>query len=121
MAGLTDTTKNSMLDHLGTLIGFASLHTADPGATGTSEVAGGSPAYGRKAVSWGAAATAAKSSSAGVTFDVPGGNTQITHLGYWSAASGGTFRGSRPLDSPQTFATQGTYTVASGNITESLS
>lgn len=119
MAGLVNASRNSMLDHLGTLVAFTSLHTADPGTTGTSEVAGGAPAYARKAVTWAAAATSSKSSSAGLVFDVPAATT-ITHLGYWSAATAGTFYGSRPLDANQTFATQGTYTVASGALTESL-
>jgi hypothetical protein len=48
------------------------------------------------------------------------GSTTITHIGYWSASTAGTFYGSRSLDAPQTYATTGTYTLASGNITESL-
>jgi hypothetical protein len=119
MAGLVNATKNSMLDQLGTLVAYASLHTADPGTSGTSEVTGGSPAYARKSVGWASAASASKASNTAQVFDVPGGTT-ITHLGYWSASSGGTFYGSRPLDANQTFATQGTYTVASGGIVETL-
>lgn len=119
MAGLVNAAKNAMLDALGTAAAYASLHTADPSTTGTSEVTGGSPAYARKALSWAAAAGGSKSSNAGLTFDVPG-STTITHLGYWSAVSGGTFQGSRPLDANQTYATQGTYTVASGGVTETL-
>lgn len=118
MAGLNNTAKNLMLDQLGTVVAYASLHTADPGTTGTSEVTGGSPAYARKSLTWAGASTASKASNAGVVFDVP--PATITYLGYWSAATAGTFYGSRPLDSPQTFATQGTYTLASGNISESL-
>lgn len=126
MAGLNNTAKNLMLDALGAVAVFASLHTADPGATGTSEVTGGTPAYARKALSWAAAATASKASSAGVVFDVPGGTT-ISYDGYWSLATGGVFYGGRPLldvpggtPTPQVFATQGTYTMASGNIVETL-
>lgn len=119
MAGLVNAAKNSMLDQLGTLAAYASLHTADPGTGGTSEVMGGSPAYARKAITWAAAASASKATSAQLVFDVPG-STTISYVGYWSAASGGTFYGSRPLDANQTFATQGTYTVAAGNLTESL-
>jgi hypothetical protein len=48
------------------------------------------------------------------------GSTTITHIGYWSASTAGTFYGSRSLDASQTYATQGTYTLGSGNITESL-
>ena len=61
---------------------------------------------------------AARNAGADPVFDVPGGGTVITHLGYWSAASGGTFVGSRPLDAQQTYVTQGTYTATS--ITENL-
>lgn len=118
MSGLNNTAKNLMLDALNAAT-FASLHTADPGPTGTGEVGGGSPAYARKALSWAAASAASKASSAGLVFDVPG-STTITHLGYWSALSGGTFYGSRPLDASQTFATQGTYTVATGGVVESV-
>lgn len=119
MAGLNDTGKGVMLNAFGTSAAFASLHTADPGTTGTSEVTGGSPAYARKALSWAAAATGSKASNGALTFDVPG-STTITHLGYWSASTGGTFYGSRPLDANQTYATQGTYTIASGAVVESL-
>ncbi|MGZ4516704.1 MAG: phage tail fiber protein [Mycobacteriaceae bacterium] len=119
MAGLVNASRNTMLDAFGSAYGFVSLHTADPGTTGTSEVTGGSPAYARKAVTWAAAATSSKSSSSQVVFDVPG-STTIAYLGYWTAATGGTFGGSRPLDVNQTFATQGTYTMAAGSITENL-
>lgn len=120
MAGLTNAGKHAMLDGFAASATYVSLHTADPGANGTSEVTGGAPAYARKALSWAAAASGSKSSSANVAFDVPG-STTITHLGYWTAASGGTFLGSRALDANQTYATQGTYTIASGNLTEILS
>ena len=118
MAGLVNAGKNIMLDALGVQADFASLHTADPGTGGASELSGGSPAYARKALAWAAAATASMSSSGQLVFDVPA--STITHLGYWTAASGGTFLGSRPLDQPQVFATQGTYTVAIGGVTETL-
>jgi hypothetical protein len=108
-----------MLDQFGTLAGYVSLHTADPGTSGTSEVTGGAPAYARKAITWASAASSQKASSSAQVFDVPAGTT-ITHAGYWSASSGGTFYGSRALDASQTYASQGTYTIASGGILESL-
>jgi hypothetical protein len=117
MAGLVDAGKNAMLGGLSGVVSHVSLHTADPGSSGTSEVSGGS--YAREAVSWASAASASVSSSAQVQFDVPG-STTITHLGYWSALSGGTFYGSRALDTSQTYATAGTYTIATGNITETI-
>lgn len=120
MAGLNNSGKNALLDGgLKATFLYVSLHTSDPGTTGTSEVSGGSPAYARKSVSWGTVSSGSLSSNANVVFDVPA-STTINHLGYWSAASGGTFYGSRALDTAQTFATQGTYTINSGNLTESI-
>lgn len=117
MAGLVDAGKNLLLDGLAGGVSFVSLHTADPSTDGSSEVSGG--AYTRESVSWGSAASASVTTSASVVFDVPG-STTITHLGYWSASTSGTFYGSRALDTNQTFATAGTYTIATGNITETI-
>lgn len=103
--------KNAMLDHLGTLALYVSLHTADPGASGTSEVSGGSPAYARKSVTWGSASGGSKAASNQPQFDVPA-STTITHVGFWSAATSGTFYGSAAITS-ETFAAQGTYTLTS--------
>lgn len=119
MPGLTNSGKNALLSGLTGVAVYASLHTADPGSTGTSEAAGGSPAYGRKSITWASPSAGSVASSAGITFDVPG-STTITHLGYWSASTGGTFYGSRALDASQTFATQGTYTINAGSLSESV-
>lgn len=119
MAGLNDNGKNEMLDGFAAVAIYASLHTADPGATGTSEVTGGSPAYARESITWSAAATGALTTSAQIVFDVPG-STTITHLGYWSAVTSGTFYGSRALSASEAYGGQGTYTIASGDIDETL-
>jgi hypothetical protein len=112
----TNPAKNLMLDALGgtnptTPITHASLHTADPGTTGTSEVTGGSPAYARKSVTWSAASGGSKAASNQPVFDVPSGTT-VTHVGFWSAASAGTFLGSADV-TDETFGSQGTYTLTS--------
>lgn len=117
MAGLVDAGENLALDGLAAGVSWISLHTADPSTGGTDEVSGGT--YTREAITWAAAASGSVSSSNQIVFDVPG-STTINHLGYWSASTGGTFYGSRALDTAQTFATAGTYTIASGNITETL-
>jgi hypothetical protein len=106
--GLNATAKNVMLDHLGTLAGYVSLHTADPGSSGTSEVNGGSPAYARKSVTWNAASSANLDNNANPVFDVPA-STTITHFGLWSAATSGTFYGGAALSASETFGGQGTY------------
>ena len=118
MSGLVAAGLNAQVSGLTAVAVYASLHTADPSTGGTSEVTGGS--YARESISWGAASAGTAASDAPIVFDVPG-STTITHLGYWSALTGGTFYGSRALDTEQTYATDGTYTIAAGNLTESVS
>jgi len=117
MAGLVDAGKNLLLDGLTAAAGYVSLHTADPSTGGTSEVCG-SP-YARKAVTWDSASAGSAENSGGVVFDVPG-TTTITHLGYWSAVTSGTFYGSRALNASQEYTTVGTYTITAGNLTEAV-
>lgn len=114
--GFTAASRDTMLGQLDTLATHASLHTADPGTTGASEVTGGSPAYARKAITWAASSGGSKTLSATVTFDVPA-STTITHCGTWSASSGGTFRGGGALSASEVFGAQGTYTL---NLTATL-
>ena len=117
MAGLNNTGKNLMLDGFAASALYVSLHSADPGTGGTAEITGGS--YARQSAAWGSASSASLSNDTAIVFNVAG-TTTINHLGYWSANTGGTFYGSVQLDAEQTFATPGTYTIAIGNLTESV-
>ena len=119
MAGLVTAGKNLLLDSGIGAFAYMSLHSADPGATGTSELTGGSPAYARKAISWAAAASSTKSNSADITFDVPAGST-VAYIGYWSAVSSGTFYGSRAVTTSESYTGQGTYTIATGDLDETV-
>ncbi|HEY7824457.1 MAG TPA: hypothetical protein VIG24_16565 [Acidimicrobiia bacterium] len=109
---------NAEVEGLTAVAGFASLHTAEPDANGSNEVSGGS--YTREAIVWASASGGTAVSDAQIVFDVPTGTT-ITHLGYWSAGTAGTFYGFRALDVSQTFSSAGTYTIAAGNLSESVS
>src|SRR3990167_10447667 len=71
---------------------YGSLHTGDPGDSGTSEVSGGTPAYIRKVVTWNAAAAGAMDDSNAPVFDVPA-STTVAYVGFWSAVTVGTFFG----------------------------
>lgn len=110
---LVNNAKHVMLDELATVAVFVSLHTADPGATGTNEVTGGS--YTREAITWNPASSGALDNDANPVFDVPAGTT-ITHVGLWSAASGGTWYGSDDITS-EVFGSAGTYTLTDFDIT----
>lgn len=112
---LSTTGKNDMLDELRTHVTHVSIHTADPGNTGTSEVTGGT--YARVAVTWGTPANGTLSLSSVPVFQIPAGST-ITHFGLWTSASGGQFFGGFALDSSQTYGTAGTYTVDALTITQ---
>lgn len=119
---LSDNGRNSAVNGLASSATYISLHTADPGTTGASEVTGGSPAYARKAATWGTAASGTRTLSTPVVFDVPAGVT-ITHFGLWSAATSGNFQGGDPLrdasNNPvsEAFGGQGTYTLSTASLT----
>ena len=106
--------KNAMLDAFGALAVFVSLHDADPGENGANEFSGGSPAYARKGITWNPAAGGSKDSSNQPVFDVPAGKT-VAHVGFWTALSGGVWKGSAPLVN-EVFAAQGTYTLLDMDI-----
>jgi hypothetical protein len=96
---------NSMLDHLGTEVTYGGLIGTD----GSAEVIGGTPAYARKVVTWGAASG---KSMVGVctslVFDVPAGT--INKVILMSAITGGITYNTITVTG-ETFAAQGTYTV----------
>ena len=106
--------KNAMLNALGALAVKASLHTADPGESGTNEITGGSPAYARKAITWNAAGSGTMDDSNVPVFDVPA-STTVSYVGFWSLVTGGTFYGSANV-TDEVFAGQGTYTLTDADL-----
>ena len=86
---------------------YVSLHTADPGTTGANEKTAGEDGYARVQIPDGAWNFPASSTSnvytalitERLTFPTPTGTygSPISHLGVWSAITGGTFQGSFPL------------------------
>lgn len=90
--------KNLMLDALDEAATngakFGSLHSAYS-STGANELAGGSPAYARKAATWSAAAAGAKTTTAAMVFDVEGGDS-AAWIGFWDASTAGNFLGMTP-------------------------
>jgi hypothetical protein len=91
-----DAAKNVALDGLDETVSagidFVGVFTvADPG-TGTNfsgtEATGGSPAYARQGVTWGAAASGQKSNTGAITFDVPAGTYGF--IGFFNASTGNT-------------------------------
>jgi hypothetical protein len=118
-----DACKNQMLEALdegatpaGLLyVGINQL--TDPG-TGVNliggEPTGGTPAYARKSVEWGAAASGQKANSIALTFDVPAGSYGFFTL--WNAETGntGNYRGYIPFGGSTAVKGFGSVDTSSG-------
>lgn len=111
---------NAAVDAATTLLAFASLHSANPGGTGTNELTGGSPAYARKAVVYDPATGGIGALDAALEFDIPSGST-VAYVGFWSAVSGGTWRGSDQLSAAETYTGQGVYRLTAASVTGTAS
>jgi hypothetical protein len=108
MANDYDTTaRNVMLDGLAAVCTRAALHSGDPGGanSATNELTGGSPAYARKAITWGAAAAGSMDETSSPTFDVPA--STVAWVSFWNTA--GTVRYLKKQVTSEVFAAQGTY------------
>ena len=113
-SSLSNNGKNAALNGLAAVAALASAHTADPGVNGTAnELAGGTPAYARKAITWGTASggTVALVATFPV-FDVPPATT-VAFIGLWTAAAAylGCFD-----TTDEAFVNQGTLTVSAGSV-----
>lgn len=100
----------TMLDAGASEIATASMHTADPGSDGSSEISGGS--YARQSVSWNTASDGSVATSGEIQFAIPGGNT-VTHLGLWSGDATPVWLGGLALSTQESYGADGTYTVTS--------
>lgn len=111
---VTTDVLNAAADGAVTVLGFASLHTADPEPAGANEVTGGG--YARLAITWDAATGAVSGLNGTLAFSGPASG-DATHLGLWSALTGGTYRGSAALTGDQAFNAAGEYTVTDITVT----
>lgn len=103
----TATQKNNLASAYAAAALFASVYTTAPGATQGTEPSGGSPAFARKAITWGA--PVAGVTTATVVFDIPAGTT-LVGAGVHTALTAGTYLDGGSVSS-QPFASQGTYTL----------
>lgn len=113
---LNDAALNVGANAIKAAITHVSLHTAAPNASGSNESTAG-----RQAVAWGTVATGDFSSTAALNFTGATANGPITHVGYWSAGTAGTFYGSQALTGDTTANSAGEYTVTTATINSSAS
>lgn len=95
---------------------YLALYTSDPTKADTgTEATGGTPAYARKAITFGTEANGTVANSASISVDVPTGT--ITHWGIRDASSGGNLMYFDDFDVPIS-TTSGTPLVfAIGDLT----
>lgn len=106
---------NDGADALAARFVTVSLHTGDPGDTGTNELSGG--AYTRVQASWAPASDGLAEISENLVYQVPAGN-MITHVGMWDAndnwAAAGELTESQPFNNDGELTIQ-TLTVSLSN------
>ena len=120
--GISAYLANAWLDALGNATSFSvatayvKLHTGDPGANGTSNPATETT---RKSASFAAASGGSIASDAAVTWTNIAGSEDATHFTAWDNASTGNFLFSGTITG-NPYTAGDTYTIASGNLTASL-
>ena len=111
----TNTALNLAVAGLASQVVELSLHTGDPGGSGTAnELTGG--AYGREEVAYGSPSNGSVEITAAVTVEGPGREATVTHIGFWGEST--TFLGSVTCTN-KTIGPGDTLTVTSAPITVS--
>ncbi len=102
---LNDRALDGMADWLAGVATYLALHSAEPGPTGLNETTAT-----RVAAGWGPA-TGGRLLLPARTFIGGIPNGPVTHLGFWSAPTGGLFYGSGQLAGDQVFNANGAYNL----------
>jgi hypothetical protein len=120
--GISSYAANALFNAIGNNTSFAvatcyiQLHTADPGASGTTSVATETT---RKSVSFGAAASGAIANDADITWTSIAGSQDATHFSLWDASSAGNFLGSGTITA-NAYTAGDTFTIPTGDLDLSL-
>lgn len=115
--GLAATAANSILNvyrntaYAAVATPFVQLHTADPGAAGTTSISVGSTT--RNAIVWAAASGGSMALSTLSAWTNGGTSETISHVSVWTASSAGTFLQSFALTGSQAWVSTNTLTLTS--------
>lgn len=102
---LNDTLLNVGANAMAASATHISLATANPEPSGANQATSA-----RLAAGWGAASTGDLTLS-NKAFTGGAANGAVTHVCFWSAATGGTYYGSQALTGDTTFNSAGEYTI----------
>lgn len=114
--GLGTAGANTALDALVASYSWIKLHTAAPGAAGTTSAATETT---RKQATWAAASGGSVANSNALTWTAISGSQDATHFSAWSASTAGTFGFSGTITA-NAYTAGDTYTVAIGALTASF-
>lgn len=103
---------NAGLAGMADIIAEVSLHSSNPGTSGTDEIESGG--YERQTPEWNAPSNASVSVDGILTFEVPGGGTVVSWVGLWDPA--GVWLGGIELNASETFEGDGQFAVTSLTI-----
>ena len=123
MGTFSSLVRTAMLDAVGNATSYSEaavyvqLHTGDPGAAGTSNVATEST---RKQASFAAASAGAITTDAALEWTNVAATETITHVSLWDASSGGNFLGSDDLSSSAALTAGDTFRIPAGDLDMSL-
>lgn len=125
MAGLSDYSALKILDKLLRNVDFTvadqhiSLHTADPGVAGGSEVTAGGFTYARQNATFAVAAARATTTTALLEWlNMPA--VTVTHVGVWDAATAGNFIIGGALAASKTVNAGDTFQLPTGDLDASI-
>lgn len=116
--GMSTATANSILNAIGNATAYSltnvyvQLHTADPGASGTTAVATETT---RKLVSFGTASGGTMSNDTAITWTTIAGSQDATHFTLWDASTAGNFVGSGTITA-NPYTAGDTYTIPIGDL-----
>ena len=114
--GIAASKANEYLDDLASTYPFIQLHTGDPGASGTSNVADEST---RQEASFGSASNGQVATNADLRWEGVAATEDYTHWSGWSAAEGGTCGWSGTIAADEVQAGNN-FVIESGGLTYSF-
>lgn len=115
--GVSATIANTLVDSVTGAGGggYLQYHTGDPGASGTTAQVGARAAVAFPSASGG---TATQTGTATIA-SWAGGSVTLTHASYFSASSGGTFRGSFALTASRVVVNGDNVSMSGATVTVS--
>lgn len=115
--GISSSAADAAIDAVVALGTWIQLHTGDPGAAGTSNVATEDT---RMEASFAAASGGSASTDADLTWSAVAATETVTHFSMWTAATSGTFLWSGTVTNGELASGQD-FTVESGDLTLTIS